>query len=286
MRRALALLLVVACGVSDPPAGPGLAGGPVPPPAPRARRDTASMALVPGPNTTPDGLVTVTLPDGAAGTLTYGLAGPAYQISVSAPSIAAFVAAADQVLVTQSQATYGYWFVDYSAARSGTEIATTFAGTATYQLVAASSIHDLAGTFSLSSTQGAPFDASGDVTLRFLADDGRYAWYAPQGSITAVPGPGCTLLDPATQEMPASIAETREWTNLEWGINGMWHADCGGLRQLLSTNFDSLGITNIGCARSFSGTVSLAAVQETYTIDCGANGGVTASWNLATTTTP
>jgi hypothetical protein len=278
MQRALALLLVVACGVSDPPAGPGLAGGPVPPPAPRSGRATVSMALVPGPNPTPDGLLTVTLPDGASGTLVYGLADGAYEISISAPSTAVFTATADQALVTQSQATYGYWYVVYGTTRDATTISASVSGDAYYKLVALSSLHDLSGTFTLQQTE---FDASGSALLRFLGDDGRYAWYVPEGSITAS-APACTLLDPATQAMPASVAETREWTNLEWGINGLWHADCGGVRRILSTNFDSLGITNIGCARSSSGTVSLGSVHQTYTIDCGANGSVVATWAFDT----
>jgi hypothetical protein len=81
--------------------------------------------------------------------------------------------------------------------------------------------------------------------------------------------------------MHSSIADLTA-TALQWGINAEWRLTCDdGSSAFLSTNFDSFGITNLGCRRSFSGASPLSG---TYFIDCGAGGTVTASWDFALAT--
>jgi hypothetical protein len=160
-----------------------------------------------------------------------------------------------------------------------------------WSLVTVATQRDLAGPFTLSSTQAIPFTAHGTATLQFLGDDGQFVWYAPVGTITLdsatkAGGVACNPTGAATIDLPQSIAEIRLSplpVQFRWGINGFWYVSCAdGSSDYVSTNFDSLGITNVGCARTASGPISPGAVNETYTIDCGPGGAITATWSLTT----
>ena len=308
LRPAL-LALTISCGAGLSPAGPGIPGGPVPPPkgTPTGKRVTFGIGPA-GGIAALDGL-TVTIPEGALTTTVVfeltevtasgliGGVGNAFRIDaggaqLALPATLTFSSTVDPATLTAAyQAAIGYWYRVYSVSRDASSVSVQTTTLGDWSLVTVATQRDLTGPFTISSTQAIPFSAHGDATLQFLGDDGQFVWYAPVGTITLdsatkAGGFACTPAGPATIEMPVSIAEIRESplpVQFRWGINGFWYVSCAdGSSDYVSTNFDSLGITNIGCLRTALGQISTDGVSETYTIDCGAGGSITATWNLTT----
>jgi len=188
-------------------------------------------------------------------------------------------------LTAAYQAFTGYWSRVYSVARdsSTVQVQTTFIGD--WSLVTVATQLDLHGPFRLDNNMGVPFTAEGNVTLQYLSD----GFYLPQGDITLLTpvtngAASCTPPGGATLALPDSIAELTA-TSFAWGINGDWKLSCNdGSSAFVSTDFDSLGITNLECARSwaagYAASFDPTHVQGQYVVDCGAAGRVVASWDL------
>src|SRR4051812_23033974 len=309
--RKSALLLAAACACSGPqPAGPGLPGGPIPPPAGRPTGRSGSLSIGSSGGTLPfiasDGSsLTLSVPPGALSaaveftieeitTTALAAVGSAFRILPGSPAL---IAAATLVftpgvaaggLTAARQDATGYWFRVYASRADATTVTVSTGVLGDWSVVTVATQRDLQGPFSLTNDQGVPYTATGSVTLQFLGDDGTEALYLPQGTITpAAPisrGAATCTADGSTA-LPPSIAEIR-WaapTQFRWGLNGQWNLSCSdGSTDFISTNFDSLGITNIGCARAYLGayTIDGSHLQGTYRIDCGARGTVTATWDL------
>lgn len=310
-RAAIALALAAACGRVDPPAGPGIPGAPLPPPRGKPTGLSVSGAIDAAGGslsfTASAGSLLLTVPAGAlASSVTFtiseivpagllGGVGSGYQIDPAGTPLAMPVTliftppggTPPAGLTAAYQAAVGYWFRVYAATRDATTVLTQTTDLMAWSLVTMATQRDLKGAFTLASTEDLPFSASGNVMLQFLGDDGTTSAYLPQGTITlstpVAKGSASCSTASASLTLPDSVARLTS-TRFDWGINGQWQLSCSdGSSDFVSTDFDTLGITNLGCARSYSGpyTISAALVQGTYLIDCGAGGTVTASWNLA-----
>src|SRR3954468_14198276 len=298
-RAALLACLVAACGGAGSPSGTGLAGGPVPPPRSRTTGLAAGAVIGPeGGTVTLDdiangnGALTMTVPPGAvAAPVSFtldqiavdpasvlGAVGPGYRIGPAGTTLGAavmlsFLPPAGQMpdaLTIAHQGSLGYWMRLFTVTRDAATVSAKVAEVGDYALVTTATQRDLTGSFTLTSTQAIPFTASGTAVLEWLAGSGTTGSYLPIGTITlSVPvtrpdGVACTTGTPA-YAMHASIADLTAGA-LQWGLNAEWHPPCDdGASAFVSTNFDSFGIANRGCARSFSGTSPLSG---TYFIDC------------------
>lgn len=326
----------LACDSGTHPAGPGLPGGPTPPPAGRRTALSASASLdASGGELTlaaaaaGGGALTVVVPPGAlagpatltltelAGDGPVGLSGSAYRLEGA--GLDAFLLAATlrftppsgvapaDVAVAHQDFT-GYWFRSYAVSRDASTASVTSTLLGDWALVAIAAQRDLAGVFRLDSAIDR-FSASGSVTLQFLGKDGAVGLYAPVGeitiagttSVTTAP-PSClvhTATTPVAQQLPLSIAELLPGAWLpgvhpapayfRWALNGRWDLDCDdGTHPFVSTSFNTLGFTTVGCSGSYGAwppagpapLLDAAHVQGQYTIDCGAQGTVTAVWDL------
>ncbi len=304
-----AFALLAACVASDKPGGPGLPGGPTPPPRGRPTGLIASVVIGPAGGalslTASAGALTMAVPAGAlAAAVTFtiseivpvgllGGVGSGYRIDppgtpVSLPVTLIFTppTGTSPAFVTAAyQAAVGYWFRVYAVTRDATSVSTATTNLLDWSLVTVASQRDLSGPFRLDSTERLPHTATGTATLQYLGGGGT-ASYLPQGTITlttpvAKGSATCSTASPS-MTMPDSVADLTA-TRFDWGINGQWVLSCSdGSSDFVSTNFDSLGITSLGCARSYLGTPVFGPnlVQGTYKIDCGLEGVVTGSWNL------
>lgn len=311
-----ALALVAACGLDgEAPGGPGLPGGPVPPPRGRGSAVTATavidaaggtVSLAVGSQT-----LTVTVPTGALeGSATVTLeeisntapasVGSAFRVTASlplaAPATLTFTVPAlpPSEVTIASQGSTGYWFRTYEVSRDATTVSTQTRALGDFSLVSLATARDLHGPFRLDSTESVTFTATGDALLQWVGDDAGFAYYVTQGTIAlATPlangTASCAPDTPALQTMPWSTSEIRNIptpVQFRWGINGRWDLTCSdGVRTSVSTDFDSLGITNVGCVRSYVGipTITSTHVQGQYLIDCSATAGrykIVASWDL------
>ena len=295
-RAALVAVFAAACGGAAP-GGPGIAGGPIAPPRGSATGLSATGNIGPAGGSvslvaSDTGQLQLTVPAGAvsaAADFTIeeiavsglpGAVGVGYRVTGPALLAAAtlsFTPAAPQdpaTLTVAVQDGTGYWTRVYFATHDATAVSIQTGTLADYSLVTIATQLDLHGHFRLDSTQGLPFTAEGDVTLQYLAD----GVYMPQGDIALTATP-CDAPPPA-DPLPASIAELISGKAFRWGINGDWKLSCG----FISTNFDSLGITNLECARSYTAAMPVSFdpshVSGQYLVDCGAGGTVTASWDL------
>lgn len=326
---AAALALLCACGPAGELAGgPGLPGGPTPPP--RGHPSGLPTSLVVGPDggtvsqssLLDGGSISVVVPPGAlaaptdvtitelSGNPPAGAVGSVWQIGPPAAPLALPVTltltppppALAKDLTLANQGPTGYWFRTYAVTREAVlnTVSLQTQSLGSWALVSIAAQQDLSGPIRLDSTQDR-FTATGNVTLQFLGVGAPFDLYAVTGTIQAVAPipndgtlPSCTVHEattPSLQSMPPSIAELQETVKFRWGINGRWDLDCAnGTHPFISTNFDSLGLTNIGCDRHYAwppGAPALPAplftpahVQGQYVIDCLAAGKVTASWDL------
>jgi hypothetical protein len=308
---AIALLASACMPEADAPGGPGVPGGPVPPPKGRGQAQVATAIIDAGGGSlslqgTTSETLTVTLPPGAVAaptsfslTLITNTAPGGYDsafrieapagLQLAAPMTLAWTrpAAIDVSQVTAAfQSATGYWFRVYAVARDSVAqtvaLQSFFIGD--WSLVTLATSRDLHGPFRVDSTASVPMTATGEVTLQWLGDDPAFAYYLPQGDITLITplasgGATCAPDTPATQAMPFSVAEIRNLpapVQFRWGLNGRWDVSCSdGSKTSVSTGFDSMGIDNIGCVLGYVGTpiIDSTHVQGQFLIDCTAKAG-------------
>lgn len=140
----------------------------------------------------------------------------------------------------------------------------------------------------------APFAANGRAALYFLGDDADDTRYLVTGSLTLVPtsftidGAECVATS-ATVTLPASVAELHKSTPpvFRWGLGASWPLTCTSpdgtvTGRQLPALFDTLSINLTRCAGSYAAAQVVGAQQVAgaYTTDCGAEGLVSASWDL------
>lgn len=277
--------------------------------------------LLSAPTSTTSGSLTVVVPTGAVAAATdftvveltgsppAGLAGSAWLVGPADATLALPVTlvftppagvAVAEVAAARQDAT-GYWFREYGVVRDTSDpdparhtLSLQTRSLGSWALVTLAAQQDLLGPFRLDSTQDA-FSAAGTSTLQYLGTDGLFLLYATTGSIELlqpVPNDGSGLAcapraatTPALLPVPLGIAELQPGMKFRWGINGRWDLDCSdGSHPFVSTNFDTLGLTNLGCDRRY--TAAMAAsftgthVSGQYQIDCLERGKVTAAWDL------
>jgi hypothetical protein len=313
----LILLAVgIGCGPSEPAGGPGLPGAPPPPAAGKATSRLAQEQLdESGGSITLEGSaggsLTVVVPPGALLQPTtfaltelspntgYGAVGSAFRIEPLEPALAQALTLrftpppgdAVKALTAAYQDATGYWFRVYAAQRdegaNTLEISSRRGGD--WSLGTLATQKDLQGLLSLQSTQGLPFTLGGEVVLQYVGEYPNELVYVVTGTLTANPAARgsvtCTPDAPNPYPIRPSVAELRKGApaQFRWGINGQWTMSCEGESgDFVSTNFDTLGITNLGCTRGYVGasTVSATHVRGRYVIDCGVGGSVTGAWDL------
>jgi len=302
---AAAAALLCACGGVER-AGPGLPGGPPPPPKGAPSGKKAALIIDGSGGTVSLGALAVTIPPGAlaaavdvtiaelTGPPPLGLVGSVYQVApadlaLALPATFTFtvpVATDPADFALAHQDATGYWFRIYAVARDATTVSVASTAMGSWAMVAIAAQQDLTGAFQLFSTQEIPFAATGNATLQYLGSDAPFLLYAVTGTIELqLPVADCTpvtTFTPVSQAMPLSIAELEPGARFRWGINGRWDLACADGATWVGTNFDTLGVTNPRCARSWvtPPTLDAAHVQGQYQIACPAGGAVTASWDL------
>ena len=275
----------------------------------------------------PDGVVTVTVPPGALSVatditiqqLSPNLApngqGPySYEIGPSGQTFLLPVTVAFQYTgsLTVNGVTIAYlgstfWLttpVARDAIASTVSTTTTVLGPVAWALVATGPnlSQDLVGTFSLSTTVGIPYSASGNAVLSYSGTDSTTGTtlYFPVGSINletlpvVYPTTTCTPVTPPGAAVPISntalVQLQQNPPRFLWGIDARWSLTCADASTpVLATQFDTVGIELEGCARSYVGTpIATTSLVEcdslngcSYVIDCGANGRTTATWNFS-----
>jgi len=287
----------MACDVV-PRAGPGIPGGPLPPVAATASGRPKTLSIGPSGDTLTFGSLTLTVPAGAVATAAeftidevtpntaIGAVGSAYQVASSAPLLApvtlTFAVSDSTGLGLSHQDATGYWLRDYAATSTATSLVATTTALGTWSAVTLATARDLSGPLRIdSTTEAIPFSASGTVTLQYIGEEPGFIYYMPVGSL-APSAPACVPDPQPATALPVSVAEIHG-TDFRFGVMTQWTLSCGnGSAPFLSTNFDTMGITNRRCARGYDGAflVDPAHLQGRYVIDCGAGVQVVATWDL------
>jgi hypothetical protein len=193
----------------------------------------------------------------------------------------------------------GFWFPVKDVARDAAANTLTVTTThfSDWGVVWSAGVPGLYGKFTLTQTYPAnvPFAASGDATLFYQGDSPTKTLYVLTGSVTesqiSKPGAVCAPASgAATQTLSPSVAE--RWSTpsqFRWAINAQWSLTCTDASNqaapdFMTAVFDTLGINLVGqsCARGYVGTPTIASDHQagTYTIDCGARGVVSATWDF------
>jgi hypothetical protein len=282
-----------------PRAGPGLPGGPAAPQAATPSGRPKTVSIGPSGDTLTFGALTLTVPPGAvAAPLDFtidevmpntaiGGTGSAYLVGPSGaplllPVTLTFAVANSAGLGLSLQDPTGYWVRDYTATRTDASLAATTKALGTWSVVTLANARDLTGPLRIDSTsEQIPFSASGTVTLQYLGEEPGFIYYLPTGML-APSAPACAPDPQPATPLPASIAEIHG-ADFRVGVMTQWTLACGdGSRPFLSTNFDTMGITNSRCTRGYDGAavVGPSHLQGRYLIDCGAGIQVVATWDL------
>jgi hypothetical protein len=275
---------------------------------------SAAVDLAGSSLSSPDGLLTLTVPPGALSATTLitidiitstapGGAGTAYRLGppgtlFSAPVTLVFAAPPGPPLGALAVATQdgiGYWlrFLDVARDDAGRTLTVTTTHFSDWAVVTASSARDLQGSFALTSTLDVLFQATGTATLNFAGEDPDRYYYLLWGSL-ALDGPtplavgtaACTP-DPPAVAMRTNVAEAlKSGTRFDWGASGHWDLSCTDAGsptapQLLGVAFDTVGLALLGCGRGYVGPPVVAAdrVAGSYAISC-ASGALSASWDF------
>lgn len=282
-----------------PRAGPGLPGGPAAPQAATPSGRPKTVTIGPGGDTLTFGALTLTVPPGAVAApvdftidevtpnTAIGASGSAYLVGPSAaplllPVALTFAVADSTGLGLSHQDATGYWLRDYTATSTSTTLTATTKLLGTWSAVTLASSRDLTGPLRIdSTTEQIPFSASGAITLQYIGEEPGFIYYMPVGSL-APSAPACVPDPQPATSLPVSVAEIHG-TDFRVGVMTQWTLACGdGSRPFVSTNFDTMGITNSRCARGYDGAfvVDRAHLQGRYVIDCGAGIQVVATWDL------
>ncbi|WP_242393652.1 hypothetical protein [Anaeromyxobacter oryzisoli] len=320
-RRAVSLLALctvwaaLACG-GGPRASSSGSPRPAPTPTgvPIGSPTSARIGAAGGELSTPDGLITVTVPPGAlaeahdftiqeivnyapnavGGAYRLGPEGTTFSTPVSVTFRAELASQDLDDLAVAYQDVSGYWVRPARIVRDRTAGTLTVPTThfSDWTLVTTPSGRDLSGTFTLTQTVALPFSATGSATLSYAGENAYENFYLLPGTVTApsqIPygSSTCSPSGAADATLPVQLAEMiKSPAQLLWAINAYWTLSCtgpsGASTNIISTQFDTAGINLIGCARHYDGTpvVGPARAAGSYTIDCGTQGSVHATWDF------
>ena len=288
----------MACDVV-PRAGPGLPGGPAAPQAATPSGRPKTLSIGPAGDALTFGALTLTVPAGAVAApveftidevtpnTAVGATGSAYLVGPAGaplllPVTLTFAVADSTGLGLSHQDATGYWLRDYTATKTATSLTATTMSLGTWSAVTLATSRDLTGSLRIdSTTEQIPFSASGTVTLQYIGEEPGFLYYMPTGSL-APSAPACVPDPQPATALPVSIAEIHG-SDFRVGVMTQWTLACGdGSRPFVSTNFDTMGITNFRCTRGYDGAaiVDPAHLQGRYVIDCGAGIQVVAAWDL------
>jgi hypothetical protein len=292
----------------------------VPQPALRGSPSGAAASLVidstGGSVTSDDGLLTLTVPAGAidaAADFTIapitntapGAIGSAYRLGpeglvfalpltlvftvpVGAPSM-------DQLTIAYqgAGAPTGFWLRLPGVVRDTTAMTLAVAAPhlSDWSVVTANTAQDLFGSVSYAQTIAPPFTASGTAILNYAGEDDSTIYYLSGGTLTLDPftegTTTCTANTPSFVEGVSLVQLFKSPLDFSFELNAEWETTCSdSSTSLLGTQFDTFGINLYQCPRGYQGTPVLGPdhLQGVFTIDCGATGTVTASWDLSTCT--
>jgi hypothetical protein len=141
---------------------------------------------------------------------------------------------------------------------------------------------------------GAPFTAHGRATVFFQGDDEHDTTYVLTGTLelddgTVTMGDEVCVPDQLVKALPPNVAEIHKGfpAVFRWGLAVHWSLTCtapgGGVTtRLLPTQFDTMFIALTRCPGLYdAGQIADPAhMLGAYTSDCGAEGRVTATWDL------
>ncbi len=189
-------------------------------------------------------------------------------------------------LTVAFQDSSGYWVRYQEVQRDlvNRKLRVTTTHLSDWSIVTGTSARDLRGSFSIDSTIGIPFRSTGNAFLDYAAEDAQKVYYLLWGDITltnaslAIGTDTCTA-DVPTMPLPTNVAEvTKGALRFDWGASGHWDLSCtsSGVpapAELLTTAFDTVGLSLIGCARGYAGTPFVGADHlssgGSFTVSCG-----------------
>lgn len=285
---------------------------PTAPGTPTGEPAGATLGQSGGTLASPDGRLTITVPEGAlAGPLAVSIQpitnlapgglGGAWRLApagaaFATPLLLTFHAGSggplrDLAIAVQDQE--GYWVHAAGVARDPLAGTLTVAAAhfSDWSLVAAPSALDLHGTFAIDTTMGMPVTVSGSATLTFAGSDATTAVYLLSGTaeVPATIADGATACSPAppyapVQALRPNVAEVpaAEGT-LWWGTSALWSLACAdSTSRLVDLVFDTYGINHLGCARTPGPeVVGPDRLEGTYAIDCGGGEGLVGTWSFS-----
>jgi hypothetical protein len=138
---------------------------------------------------------------------------------------------------------------------------------------------------------GVPFTATGRATVFFQEDTATDTYYSLTGTLTVpativdVDGATC-VPDQTTKTLPFNLAEAHKSTPpvFRWGIGVHWTLTCDAAptERLMPAMFDTMFINLTRCPADYAPgqVVSADQLAGAYTKDCGADGLVSATWDL------
>ena len=152
---------------------------------------------------------------------------------------------------------------------------------------------DFKGAFSVGTSLGSPFVATGDATFTFAGEDADATYYLLSGTLllpSAIGTTTCVPIAPDTSTFPlrTNVAELSKGAppRFDWGASGAWHVSCAdGTTRLVTIAFDTVGVGFPGCTRVVT-RAEVAGVDATLggvAWDCTSKGlGQTSgSWDYA-----
>ena len=237
--------------------------------------------------------ITNPAPGGLGGGYRLGPEGTVFQVPVTITFRGSALVALDRQGIAYQDAD-GYWLRPQGQALdagAGTlSVATTHFSD--WALVVGPTALDLSGGFTVEHLLEIPVVVSGSATLTFAGSDAASSAYLLSGTVTmpSTIAVGATQCSPVAPDAPSEPLRTNVVDvvlappAIDWGMSGHWNLVCenGSGPFLLPVAFDTYGINDIGCARSYldGPVIGPDRLYGRYLVNCGARGTVTGTWDF------